>query len=236
MMTEKFKHQAAVAAIDEITDGMTVGLGTGSTVKYFIEELGNRVRSGLNITAIATSERSDRLAREVKIPIVSFERHSFLDLTVDGADEVTAQLDLIKGLGGALVREKIVTKASRRVVIVVDESKLVRQLGTRAPIPVEVIPLATLLVADRLEEIGGECEIRLDAGQPFISDNGNQIIDWRYGPISEPDALENRLKLMSGVVDSGIFPGLVHRIIVAGSSGLQEIGRTFGSDNSNFPH
>ena len=227
-MTDMLKHQAAVAALDEVADGMAVGLGTGSTVKHFIEELGARVRAGLQITAIATSEQSDRLAREVGIPIVGFEQHKVLDVTVDGADEVSPELDLLKGLGGALVREKIVAKASRRVVIVVDDSKLVDHLGTRAPIPVEVIPLAATLVADALREIGGESELRLCDGARFVSDNGNHMIDWRYGPLSEPASVEHRLRSMSGVVDSGIFAGLAHRVIVAGGEGLRDMVRSVG--------
>ena len=228
-MTDTLKYQAAVAAVDEVADGMAVGLGTGSTVKHFIEELGARVRAGMKITAIATSEQSDRLAREVGIPIVGFEQHKVLDVTVDGADEVSPELDLLKGLGGALVREKIVAKASRWVVIVVDDSKLVDHLGTRAPIPVEVIPIAATLVADALREIGGEPGLRLCDGAPFVSDNGNHMIDWRYGPLSEPASLEHQLKSMSGVVDSGIFAGLAHRVIVAGAEGLREMVRSVGS-------
>ena len=224
-MTDTLKYQAAVAAVDEVADGMAVGLGTGSTVKHFIEELGARVRAGMKITAIATSEQSDRLAREVGISIVGFEQHKVLDVTVDGADEVSPELDLLKGLGGALVREKIVAKASRRVVIVVDASKLVDQLGTRAPIPVEVLPIAATLVADALREMGGEPELRLCDGEPFVSDNRNHMIDWRYGPLSEPASLEHQLKSMSGVVDSGIFAGLAHRVIVAGAEGLREMVR-----------
>ncbi len=228
-MTDTLKHQAAVAAVDEVADGMAVGLGTGSTVKHFIVELGARVRAGLKISAIATSDQSDLLAREVGIPIVGFEQHGVLDVTVDGADEVSPELDLVKGLGGALVREKIVATASRRVVIVVDDSKLVDRLGTRAPIPVEVIPLAATLVAGVLREIGGEPELRLLDGEPFVSDNGNHVVDWRYGPLSEPASLEQRLKSMSGVVDSGIFAGLAHRVIVAGTDGLREMVRAVGS-------
>lgn len=228
-MTETLKYRAALAAVDEVTNGMVVGLGTGSTVKHFIEELGIRVRAGLKITAIATSNQSDRLAREVGIPIVGFEQQQFLDVTVDGADEVSPELDLIKGLGGAMVREKIVAKASRRVVIIVDDSKLVDQLCTHTPIPVEVIPLAATLVADALRAIGGESKLRLRAGEPFVSDNGNLVVDWQCGTISEPSFLEHRLKSMSGVVDSGIFSGLAHRVIVAGAQGLREMVRAVDS-------
>lgn len=224
-MTESLKYQAAVSALDEVKDGMAVGLGTGSTVNPFIRELGLKVQAGLNITAIATSIQSERLAIDVGIPIVTFERHQVLDLTVDGADEVTPALDLVKGLGGALVREKIVAKASRRLVIVVDESKLVDQLGTKAPIPVEVIPLAEQLVVSALGKIGGEPKVRLQNGSQFKSDNGNVVVDWHYGPVQDPAALEVQLKSMSGVVDSGIFAKMAHRVIIAGVSGVRILDR-----------
>lgn len=224
-MTESLKYQAAVSALDEVKDGMAVGLGTGSTVNPFIRELGLKVQAGLNITAIATSIESERLAIDAGIPIVTFERHQVLDLTVDGADEVTPALDLVKGLGGALVREKIVAKASRRLVIVVDESKLVDQLGTKAPIPVEVIPLAEQLVVSALGKIGGEPKVRLQNGSRFKSDNGNVVVDWHYGPVQDPAALEGQLKSMSGVVDSGIFAKMAHRVVVAGVAGVRILDR-----------
>jgi len=224
-VTESLKYQAAVAALDEVKDGMAIGLGTGSTVNPFIKELGLKVQAGLKITAIATSVQSKRLAMEVGIPIVTFERHKVLDLTVDGADEVSPALDLVKGLGGALVREKIVAKASRRLVIVVDESKLVDQLGTKAPIPVEVIPLAEQLVISALGKIGGEPKVRVQNSGPFKSDNGNHVVDWYYGSVDNPAALEAQLKSMSGVVDSGIFANMAHRVIVAGVSGVRTMDR-----------
>ena len=224
-MTESLKYQAAVAAVDEVQEGMAVGLGTGSTVTHFINALGARVQSGLKITAIPSSEQSDQLAREVGIPIVGFDEQTVLDVTIDGADEVSPELDLIKGLGGALVREKIGVKASRRVVIVVDETKLVRQLGTKASIPVEIIPMATAFVAKILTSIGGDPGLRTRDGVPFVSDNGNHVIDWYFGPLVEPAALEARLKLMSGVVDSGIFAGVADRVIVAGANGLRDMVR-----------
>ncbi len=229
-MSDSLKYQAAVTALDEVKDGMAVGLGTGSTVNPFIKELGIKVKAGLDITAIATSVQSERLAIEVGIPIVTFERHKVLDLTVDGADEVSPSLDLVKGLGGALVREKIVAKASRRLVIVVEESKLVDQLGTRTPIPVEVIPLAEQLVISALGKIGGEPKVRLQNGGRFRSDNGNHVVDWHYGPVDDPAGLEAQLKSMSGVVDSGIFANMAHRVIVAGLSGVRTMDRA-GDEN-----
>ncbi len=224
-MNDSLKHKAAIAALDEVRTGMLVGLGTGSTVRYFIEELGRRVRDGLDVRAIATSVESDRLARRGGIPIVSFADVSGLDVTVDGADEVSPALDLVKGLGGALVREKIVAKASGRLVIVVDEAKLVDRLGTRSPLPVEVIPFATDLVRRSLADIGPRPEVRMKDGAPFVSDNGNHVLDWRCGPIEDPQELEHRLKSMSGVVDSGLFSGMADRVVVAGADGLRTLDR-----------
>lgn len=225
-MNDSLKYKAALAAVDEVRPGMLVGLGTGSTVRHFIDELGRRVREdGLDVRAIATSVASDVQAREVGITMTSFADVSTLDLTVDGADEVSPALDLVKGLGGALVREKIVARASRRLVIVVDDSKLVDRLGTRAPLPVEVIPFAADLVAHFLGEIGGTPEVRMKDDAPFVSDNGNNVLDWRYGPIEDPIGLEQRLKSMSGVVDSGLFSGMAERVIVAGADGLRILDR-----------
>src|SRR5262245_3703080 len=148
-MSDELKKQAALAALDEIREGMIVGLGSGSTASIFIRELG---KSRLNVLGIPTSEESRRIAIEVGVPLTSFNEHPEIDVTVDGADEVSPQLDLIKGLGGALVREKIVAHASKRVVIIVDESKMVDRLGTKTAIPVEVIPLAAPLILPQLKD------------------------------------------------------------------------------------
>src|SRR5688572_18954667 len=176
-MSDELKKQAALAALDEIRNGMIVGLGTGSTATHFIRGLGEKVRDGLNVAGIPTSEASRRLAEEVGVPLTTFRKHPQIDITVDGADEVSPQLDLIKGLGGALVREKIVAHASKRVIIVVDESKLVDRLGSRAPIPIEVVPFAAEVVAVHLSSWGSEVRIRERAGKVFVSDNGNTVLD-----------------------------------------------------------
>jgi ribose 5-phosphate isomerase A len=227
-MSDELKKQAAVAALDEVRSGMVVGLGTGSTATHFIRALGDKVRMGMNVVAIPTSEASRRLAEEVGIPLTSFKYHPTIDVTVDGADEVSPHLDLIKGLGGALVREKIVAHASRRVIIVVDESKLVRQLGAKTAIPVEVIHLAAERVTFQLGQLGGEAVVREKNGKPFVSDNGNIIVDWKHGVIDDAAALERKLKGMTGVVDSGIFAGVASAVIVAATSGIRKI------DNRGF--
>jgi ribose 5-phosphate isomerase A len=222
-MSDEFKRQAAIAAVDEVQDGMVVGLGTGSTATHFIRELGAR---HLNIVAIPTSEASDRLAREVGIRLTNFSETPAIDVTVDGADEVSPQLDLIKGLGGALVREKVVALASRRVVIIVDETKLVQQLGSRSVVPVEVVPFAVDIVIRRLSDWGGRPQIRQKDGKPFISDNGNLVLDWQHGPIENPTTLERQLKEITGVVDSGLFCGIANLVIVAGADGFRKLKRT----------
>ncbi len=226
MMNDSLKYRAGIAALDEVKDGMALGLGTGSTVSHFIRELGNRVRGGLNVTAIATSLQSERLAIDVGVPVVTFQEQRNLDLTIDGADEVSPELYLVKGLGGALVREKIVAVASRRLVIVVDDSKLVDQLGTRSPVPVEVVPFAAEIVMHQLGRIGGDPKLRVLAeGRPFVSDNGNFVVDWHFGPIFDPPMVERQLKSVSGVVDSGIFSDLADRVIVARGTDLEILDR-----------
>lgn len=217
-MSDELKKQAALAALDEIRDGMIVGLGSGSTASIFIRELGKK---GLKVAGIPTSEESRRIAEEVGVPLTAFKDHPQIDVTVDGADEVSPELDLVKGLGGALVREKIIAHASKRVVIIVDESKLVEKLGSKTVIPVEVVPLA---VPGVLLQLKG-ARIREKNGQTFVSDNGNTILDWKRGPIDNPAALEKELKLMTGVVDSGIFAGVANLVIIAGSSGIQRRGK-----------
>jgi ribose 5-phosphate isomerase A len=217
-MSDDLKRQAALAALDELRDGMVVGLGSGSTASIFIRELG---KARLKIVGIPTSEESRRIAIEVGLPLTSFNEHPDIDVTVDGADEVSPHLDLIKGLGGALVREKIVAHASKRVVIIVDDRKMVERLGSKTAIPVEVIPLA---VPRLLLQLKG-ARVRERNGQPIVSDNSNTILDWNHGAIENPAALEKELKMMTGVVDSGIFAGVASCVIVAGVSGIRKLTR-----------
>jgi ribose 5-phosphate isomerase A len=213
-MTDNLKLKAALAALSEIRDGMVVGLGSGSTASIFVRELG---KAGLKVLGIPTSEESRRIAEEVGVGLTTFNDNPEIDVTVDGADEVSPELHLTKGLGGALVREKIVAHASKRVVIIVDESKLVQKLGSKTAIPVEVIPLAVPRVLLQLKQ----ATVREKNGRPFISDNGNNILDWKSAPIDDPVAMEKQLKAMTGVVDSGIFANVADVVIVAGASGIQ---------------
>jgi len=220
---DELKRQAAISALDEIRANMIVGLGTGSTASHFIRELGGRVRAGLQVLGIPTSEASRILAEEVGVPLTSLKEHPEIDVTVDGADEVSPDLDLIKGLGGALVREKIVAHASQRVIIVVDDSKMVGQLGMRAPIPVEVVPFAVDSVKLKLERWNGSAAIRQRQGQAFVSDNGNLILDWQYGRIENSFEVESKLKAITGVVDSGIFARVAAMVVVAEKSSVRKI-------------
>jgi len=213
-MSDNLKLNAALAALSEIRDGMVVGLGSGSTASIFIRELG---KTGLKVLGIPTSEESRRIAEQVGVGVTTFSDNPEIDITVDGADEVSPELHLTKGLGGALVREKIVAHASKRVVIIVDESKLVQKLGSKAAIPVEVIPLAVPRVLLQLKQ----ATVREENGRSFISDNGNNILDWKTAPIDDPEAMEKQLKAMTGVVDSGIFANVADVVIVAGASGIQ---------------
>jgi ribose 5-phosphate isomerase A len=225
MSMDDLKRQAAIAALEAVKDGMVVGLGTGSTASHFIRELGVRVKDGLLVHGIPTSEESNRLAIEVGVPLITLRENVTIDVTVDGADEVSDGLDLIKGLGGALVREKIVAHASKKLIIVVDESKLTERLGQKAPVPVEVVPFAVDVVRAQLVLWGGDPRLREKEGKPFVSDNGNLILDWWHGLIDQPWALEKQIKGVTGVVDSGIFANVASEVIVATSRGIRRLSR-----------
>jgi ribose 5-phosphate isomerase A len=217
------KRAAAEAATALVTDGMAVGLGTGSTAWFAIEALAARVRAGLSITAIPTSERSAAQARAGGIPLTSFSECSRLDLTIDGADEIARpSLALIKGLGGALLREKIVAAASDRLVIVADDRKLVDRLGERTPVPVEVVLFGWETTALRIERLGGEPRLRMAAdGAPYRTDGGNVILDCRFGAIADPRSLDRELSQLIGVIETGLFVGMASLALVAGSTGVE---------------
>lgn len=219
------KRAAAETAAAMIEDGMVVGLGTGSTARFAIEALIRRVREGLRIRAIPTSERSAAQAREGGIPLTSFTEHRRLDLTIDGADEIeSGSLNLIKGLGGALLREKIVAAASDRLVIVADGRKLVDRLGGTVPVPVEVVPFGWETTADRLRRLGTEPRPRRDAdGKLFCTDGGNRILDCRFGAISDPVGLDLAIGQTVGVVETGLFIGMAKLALVAGDSGVRRL-------------
>ncbi len=223
--TEAEKRQAGVAAADEVRDGMALGLGSGSTVFFFLEELGRRVQHGLRIVGIPTSTSTAQLAGQFGIPLTTFDDRRELDLDVDGADEVDPDLNRIKGHGGALLREKIIAQAARRRLIIVDETKISPRLGNTV-LPVEVVPFARALAEHELHRLGGQPRLRLAAGgQPFVTDNANWILDCRFGPIADPAWLEGEINRVPGVMENGLFIALADEVVVARGSGVERIVR-----------
>lgn len=223
MEIEQRKRAAAERAVECIADGMIVGLGSGSTARYATLRLGALVRSGAlrGILAIPTSNETAALARAEGIPLTDLEAHPVIDLTIDGADEVAPNLDVIKGLGGFLLREKIVAYATRREIIVADDSKLVARLGTQSPVPVEVIRFGWANTQRALEHTGAQPRLRLAAGAPFLTDEGNYILDCRYpGGIDDPPALSDAIHRIPGVVEHGLFLGLAHAAVIASAQGV----------------
>ncbi|HET7038090.1 MAG TPA: ribose-5-phosphate isomerase RpiA [Thermomicrobiaceae bacterium] len=218
---QREKRAAAERAAAAVEDGMVVGLGSGTTAELAVRALGERVRAGLRIQGVASSDRTAALARALGIPLLPLERPGQIDLTIDGADEIVpGTLSLLKGHGGALVREKLVAIAARRVLIVADHTKLVDRLGERHAVPVEVVPFGARLVAAELTALGGTPVPRLAALQPFITDNGNLLLDVAFGPIADPAALAARLKQISGVVDHGLFIGLAGEALIGTPQGI----------------
>lgn len=212
------KKIAAERAAEYIQDGMKVGLGTGSTAYFAICRLGERVREGLQIQAVATSEASDKLAREWGIPIIPFDQIGRLDITIDGADEVDPDFNLIKGGGGALLREKIVAANSDKLIIVADGSKAVQQLG-QFPLPVEVVPFASEWTFQALEKLGCRPEWRMKEDERYLTDNGNLIADCRMESIVNAAELNVQLNMLPGVVDNGLFVDMADTVILAKDDG-----------------
>ncbi len=208
------KQRSAEAACEYVKDGMIVGLGTGSTAEFAVKKIGELVRNGLSIRGIPTSDATKILAESEGIPLIDFSETMFIDLTIDGADEIDANLNMIKGGGAALLREKIVASASREEIIIVSGSKLVQQLGT-FPLPVEVIPFGWQVVFNQLESLQGNPELRLKQGQPSVTDQGNFIVDCHFRKIENPEQLEQHLNMIPGVVENGLFINLCTRMIMA---------------------
>ncbi len=208
------KQRSAEAACEYVKDGMIVGLGTGSTAEFAVKKLGERVREGLSIRGVPTSDSTRELAESEGIPLIDFSETMYIDLTIDGADEIDAELNMIKGGGAALLREKIVASASREEIIIVSGAKLVAQLGA-FPLPVEVIPFGWQIVFNQLESMQGNPELRLKQGQPQLTDQGNFIIDCHFRKIENAEQLEINLNMLPGVVESGLFIKLCTRMILA---------------------
>jgi len=211
---EQEKRLAAAKGVEFIEEGMRVGLGSGSTASYFVNFLGERVRDGLRIQAIPTSLRTQSLARKAGIPLISFAEVRRLDVTVDGADEIDADLNLIKGGGGALLWEKIVASATEHLVIIGDSRKRVTQLG-KFPLPIEVVPFGWQLTADRIKAFGCQVGLRTQSGgEPFLTMESNYILDCQFKSIEDPSALATELDHVPGVVEHGLFIGLAKTALV----------------------
>ncbi|QCJ42155.1 ribose-5-phosphate isomerase RpiA [Bacillus sp. S3] len=206
------KKEVGEKAVDFVKEGMVVGLGTGSTVFYTISKLGQLVQQGLSIKGIPTSKQTEKLAIDVGIPLVSLNEIDHIDLAIDGADEVNLDLDLIKGGGGALLREKIIANAAKTFILVTDSHKNVARLGT-FPLPIEVVPFGYETTMKHIRDLGGSPELRKNQGNPFLTDNGNYIIDSSFQEIREPKELEKNLNLIPGVVDNGLFVGMADAVI-----------------------
>ena len=224
---QSWKQAAAEAAARLVENGMVLGLGTGTTAALFVAALGRRVQQeGLRISGLPTSKHTADLARSLSIPLTTFAEHTELDLTVDGADEVElGTLFLIKGHGGALLREKVVAAASKRMVVIADETKLVEHLGKQT-VPVEVVQFGWQVTDSRLKKLGAKTSMRLtSAGDPMITDNGNYIIDCDFGILQNPKETAHHLDHVIGAVEHGLFLGIASQVIVAGPAGVKTLQR-----------
>jgi ribose 5-phosphate isomerase A len=225
MSNDQEKEAAARASLKFIKDGQVVGLGTGSTAAYFIQLLGEEVKNGLQIRGISSSVRSREQAASLRIPLTTLDECPEIDVTVDGADEVDPHLRLIKGGGGALLREKIVASATKQFVIIADATKRVPVLG-KFPLPVEVVKFAQAVVVKKIAALGAEVGLRQGAdGKPFLTDENNHILDCRFGQIPDADGLARQLSDMPGVVEHGLFIGMASIVLVANGSEIVELRR-----------
>jgi ribose 5-phosphate isomerase A len=225
MANDQEKEAAARASLQFVKDGQVVGLGTGSTAAYFIKLLAEQVKNGLRVRGIPTSVRSRELAQSLGIPLTTLDECQEIAVTVDGADEVDPQLRLIKGGGGAMLREKIVASATEKLVIVADASKQVAVLG-QFPLPVEVIPFAQMLVSKRIAALGADVSVRQgDDGKPYVTDENNHILDCKFGQIPDADGLARKLSEMPGVVEHGLFIGMASVVLFARGNEIVELRR-----------
>ncbi|PEW02931.1 ribose 5-phosphate isomerase A [Bacillus cereus] len=217
------KQLAGEYAADYVKDGMKVGLGTGSTVYWAIQKLGERIKEGISFQAVPTSKETEALAQQLNIPLISLNDVQSLDLTIDGADEIDSNLQLIKGGGGALLREKIVASSSKELIIIADESKVVTHLGT-FPLPVEIIPFSWKQTESKIQSLGCKTTLRLKNDETFITDNNNMIIDCIFpNNISNPGKLHEQLKMITGVVETGLFINMTSKAIIGTKNGIREL-------------
>jgi ribose 5-phosphate isomerase A len=223
MANEQEKEAAGRAAAELVREGDIVGLGTGSTAYFAVVALGERVKAGLKITGIPTSVQTADLARTVGIPLTTLDEHPEIDITIDGADEVDPKLNLIKGGGGALLREKVVASVAKKMVVVADSGKIVSVLG-KFPLPVEVISFARTVVEKKIVALGATAKLRTKSdGNPFLTDNGNPILDCSFGTIADPAALSRELNGLPGVVEHGLFIGLAKLALVGRGNRVEEL-------------
>ena len=222
---EEMKRIAAEKAVEYIENDMVLGLGTGSTVEYTIKKIGQLVKDGLKIKGIPTSMHTRKIAKECKIPLTTLEENPVIDLTIDGADEVDSNLNLIKGGGGALTREKIIAYHSTKEIIVIDENKIVKALGVDFPLPVEVLKFGWTSTKKALEDFGCTAELRKIVGEPFITDNSSYILDCDFERIEDAEQLEKDINNVPGVIENGLFIGLVDEVIVGSKKGLMTLGK-----------
>ena len=228
---EDLKRQAAARALEFVTDGMRLGLGTGSTAKHFVDLLAERVKAGLTVVGVPTSERTRAQALSLGVPLATLDEQPELDLCIDGADEVGPDLALIKGGGGALLREKLVASAAREMLVIADASKHVATLG-RFPLPIEVVNFGVTSIVPRLRAAltsagcSGDLVLRRTGdGTPYLTDQGNVILDAHLAAIADPERLSSALRAVVGVVEHGLFLGLARRVVLAGATGIEIIER-----------
>ena len=226
MDINNLKKAAAHKAVEYIESGMVIGLGTGSTTKFAIEKIGEMLLKGAlkDIVSIPTSVASEKLASKLNIPLTDFSHNTKIDITIDGADEVDRNLNLIKGGGGALLREKVVAQATEREIIIVDETKMSEQLGEKWAVPIEVIKFAVGIETEYLKKIGGKPVLRMEGEKPFVTDEGNYILDTNFGILKNPELLADMLNERAGIVEHGLFIGLAEKVIVAKSEGIVTLG------------
>ena len=221
------KKQAAERAVKEVKSGMVVGLGSGSTMQFALEKLAEEIKKGglYNIVGIPSSKNTEDEAVRLGIPLTTLNIQPVIDLTIDGADEADEKMNLIKGGGGALLREKVVIQASKRVVIMIDESKLSKFLGEKFYVPIEVLSYALKVEENFIQSLGAKTTVRKKTGdKPYITDEGNIILDSKFEAIKDPDELSRKIEMRAGIVEHGIFSSsLIEKIIVAGKNGVQEI-------------
>ncbi|KAB2476767.1 MULTISPECIES: ribose-5-phosphate isomerase RpiA [Staphylococcus] len=222
MNNNELKKRVAKEAIMEIDSGMTIGLGSGSTMKYVLEYLSSEIKSGLDIIGIPTSVQTAQLAHKLGIPLTSFSKTTHIDIAIDGADEVDSNFNLIKGGGGALIREKIIGDAANKFIIVIDKTKLVEQLGI-FPLPVEVIPFGWEITSKHIQSLGASCKLRQINNKPYVTDNGNYILDCNFGFINSPLSLTTSINSIVGVIDSGLFINMADKVLVSDENTVRTI-------------